>query len=237
MKRFFSFLLAFCFLSVLSVTALADGNSGSIYLDYLVNGSAQIQEPFFLRKMDYDSTGFFAGVALGSGSIRAHFDYGDLELKPAGGGNGTLNTTLTDIGAGFRLVEVKTARLDLTASYLTLSMKHNQNADYNTEINGVMVGGEAIVAVTPRFSAEIAAQGSLNAKPSIDGFENPGWYTSKSASVFSYRLKGICMVNSNLGIALGYRAIAPDIKYDNDIVGVELHNSLESVTLGVEARF
>ena len=77
-----------------------------------------------------------------------------------------------------------------------------------------------MVAVTPQFSIEIAAQGSLNAKPSIEGLENLSLYSSKSASVLSYRLKGIIMVDPNVGITLEYRGISPDIRYDYGNIAV-----------------
>lgn len=252
MKKLLILLLSICLVFSTAVIAFAAENSGKVYFDYMLNGSAnETIQGTGEADQSFGSTvtGYNFGGEYFINKIKLSAELGFSTSTSKDNNQAKADSNLFQIGGGYRLISNDQFDFDISGSYISLATKLNDSGtDTDTTLSGLMVGGDTAYKFTDQitFTASVGAtlMGSISSKAIdnlLDGFEQLGMTTSKSSSILIYKFKCDYLINDNLGINLGYKALLPTVKYtisSGPATGeVSDKLSISSITLGASYRF
>ncbi|GEM_PF-694560 len=215
-KLFFIFLLLAMMVIGFSHASLA---SGMVYMDRFFNGEVDTK-----GQADQDLDAAFIGAGFSKGKWKAGLEYGEGEV------GGHVDVSLLSLKAGYRVLDARASKLDVTLSTLSLDAK----GAYELRSNALL-GVDYTQFFSEKFFVSVTFQYSLDDSFKYDSYSSLP--TKVDGGVTVPRIKFTYMVNDKMAITAGYSQLGFKVDAPSPYDALDRDTTMGGFTLGMLYRF
>lgn len=191
--------------------------SGMVYMDRFFGGQVETE-----GHADQDLDAAFVGAGFSYGKWKAGLEYGEGDV------DGSTDVALLSLKAGYRVLDARASKVDVTFSTLDLDAK----GAYELKSNA-LIGLDYTQFFSEKLFMSITLQHSLDDSFKYD--KAPTVKTKVDGGVTVPRIKFTYLINDSMAITAGYSQLG--FKVDAAVDALDRDTTLGGYTLGMLYRF
>lgn len=216
LKLFVLFLLLAMMVIGFSHSVMA---SGMVYMDRFFGGEVNTE-----GHADQDLDAAFVGAGFSMGKWKAGFEYGEGDV------DGVVDVSLLSVKAGYRVLDARASKLDVTLSSLDLDAKNTYELKSNA-----LIGLDYTQFFSEKFFMSLTVQRSIDGSFTYDKYS--AVKTKVDGGVFVPRIKFTYMINDNVAVTAGYSQLSFKVDAASPYDALDRDTTLGGYTLGMLYRF